>query len=172
MARHMEKPVKKTRLAQMLHNKQIELAESERAIADRFGWSKQALNTWKRGVVPRAQQYADIARFLGVSVEMVAELADEAGRSTGNTKLPDMGAPVRGAGPADAIAMDTFASGYVKPSVGGCFAVKVDGRHVWINPRVKPRAGQSVLVVVDGVGRLVPWVDGDCAGAAVLAELV
>jgi len=170
MARPKEKPVKKTRLAQMLLNEQIKLGLSEAEIGSRYGWSKQAFNSWKSGVVPRRQMYADLAKFLRISVEDLADLASEAVISTGKTKLPDLGAPIMGRGTGDFVVLEEFASGYARPAVDGCFAIRVDGMHMWVNPRMRPVDGNTVLL---RAGRLVAWpADGDVAGVVVLREMV
>jgi hypothetical protein len=172
----MKQPVKKTRLAQMVHNRLVEVQKSEAEVAAIYGWSKQSLNTWKRGVAPRKQNFASLAKFLGITVRQVEELVAEAAESSGSTKLPDMGAPVMGKGEDDTAIMDRFASGYAKPSVAGCYAVRLGGRHYWVNPRLKPQDGQTVLVRTDEVGKLMTWPaetgDGVEAHVVVLREMV
>lgn len=174
MGRLRTKPVKKTRLTKMLATAHLDSGMSETEIGARFGFSKQAFNNWKAGVAPRVQMYKPLAQFLCISPDQMKELADEAKLSTGTTKLPDMGAPVMGRGSGSTVMLDNFASGFAKPAVAGCYAVRVDGRHLWINPRLKPVDGNTVLVRADDVGRLMTWpvdVEGE-VHVVVLAEMV
>lgn len=167
---------KKTRLAQMLANRQNQSGMTEKELADKFGFSQQAFNSWKSGVAPRNKMFSAIADFLGIRVDDVAMLADEAKASAGNTKLPDIGAPVMARGTSAAMAIDKFASGFAKPSVAGTYAARVDGRNVWVNPRLRPADGNTVLVRGTDTGRIATWpvelADGEEAHVVVLAEMV
>lgn len=166
---------KKTRLAQMLAHRQNQSGLTEKELADKFGFSQQAFNSWKSGVAPRNKMFSSIAEFLCVRVDDVAMLADEAKASTGNTKL-DVGAPVMARGTSAALAVDKFASGFAKPSVAGTYAARVDGRHMWVNPRAKPADGNTVIVRGTDTGRIATWpvelADGEEAHVVVLAEMV
>lgn len=166
---------KNTRLAQMLANRQNQSGLTEKELAAKFGFSQQAFNSWKSGVAPRNKMYAAIADFLGIRVDDVAMLADEAKVSSGTTKLPDMGAPVMARGTADSLAFDKYASGYAKPAVAGTYAARVDGRHIWVNPRARPADGNTVLVRGGDTGRIATWPcalgEGETAHVVVLAEM-
>lgn len=166
---------KNTRLAQMLKHKQNQDGLTEKELSAKHGFSQQAFNSWKTGVSPRHKMFPAIAAFLGISVDDVAMLAEEAKVSTGKTKLPDMGAPVMARGTADALAIDKFASGYAKPAVAGTYAARVDGLHMWINPRARPADGNTVLVRGGDTGRIATWpvdlAEGEVAHVVVLAEL-
>jgi|GEM_PF-4782701 len=167
---------KRTRLAQMVVNEHNRSGLTERELAAKYGFSQQALQTWKKGAVPRPVMFPALAAYLGISVDQIAELADEAKISTGTTKLPDLGAPVMGSGTCNAISIDQFASGYASPAVGGTYAVRVDGKILWVNPRLTPTKGNTVLVRHEGQARLATWpyetADGEEAHVVVLAELV
>ncbi|WP_157784630.1 XRE family transcriptional regulator [Sinorhizobium fredii] len=149
--------MKKTRLTQMLLNQQNKSGLTESEIGAQHGFSQQAFSTWKAGVVPRPKMYPAIASFLRISVDQVAELAEEAKTSTGSTKLPELGAPVHGRGDTESIAIDKFPSGFAKPSVSGTYALRIDGRYVWVNPRLKPVAGNEVIVRTGSSGRVAKW---------------
>jgi hypothetical protein len=170
------KEVKRTRLAQMIINEHIRSGLTERELATRHGFSQQALQTWKKGAVPRPVMFPALASYLNISVDQVAELAEEAKISSGNTKLPELGAPVMGSGAGNAINIDKFASGYAKPAVGGTYAVRVDGKLMWVNPRLAPRDGNTVLLRTGSSGRLSTWPcslqQGEEAHVVTLAELV
>jgi transcriptional regulator with XRE-family HTH domain len=162
-----------SRLSQMLAHELKRRERSEPDIAREFGWSQQAFNKWKNGSIPRAQFHDRLADFLRLSPEMLEELIEEAKISTGNTKLPDLGNPIKGRGTPDAITMDEFAMGYAKPQTQGCYAVRVDGLLMWVNPRITPAPGNTVLIIKDGSGQLEKWpakVDGE-AHVVVLAEM-
>jgi hypothetical protein len=120
--------------------------------------------------------YPALAAYLGISVDQIAELAEEAKISTGTTKLPNLGAPVMGSGTNNAIRIDQFASGYAMPAVGGTYAVRVDGKTMWVNPRLVPNKGNTVLVRNEGSARLATWpcklADGEEVHVVSLAELV
>ncbi len=167
--------MKKTRLAQMLTNEQARSGMTEKEIAAKHGFSQQGLNTWKKGRAPRNVFYAGIADFLGITPEQVSELADEAKVSTGVTKLPDMGAPVMARGTSTALAIDKFASGYAQPAVSGTYAARVDGKMMWVNSRMKPADGNTVVVRGADTGRIATWpadlAEGEVAHVVVLAEL-
>lgn len=166
---------KNTRLAQMLKHQQNKSGLTEAELSAKFGFSQQAFNSWKTGVAPRPKMYSAIGAFLNASVDEVAMLADEAKVSTGTTKLPDMGAPVMARGAAASMAFDKYASGYAKPAVSGTYAARVDGRHMWVNPRARPADGNTVLVRLGDAGRIAIWpvelADGEVAHVVVLAEL-
>lgn len=162
-----------SRLSQMLAYELKRRGRSEPDVAREFGWSQQSFNKWKNGSIPRAQFHERLADFLRLSSEMLDELVEEAKVSTGNTKLPDMGNPIKGRGTPGAITMDEFALGYAKPQTQGCYAVRVDGLLMWVNPRITPAPGNTVLVQIDGTGRLVKW-PTDIVGephVVVLAEM-
>jgi len=167
---------KNTRLAQMLKHQQNKAGLTEKELAAKHGFSQQAFNSWKTGVAPRPKMYSAIAEFLAAKVEDVAMLAAEAKASAGTTKLPDMGAPVMARGTAGALEFDKFASGYAKPAVAGTYAIRVDGRHMWVNPRQRLADGNTVLVRSGGMGRVATWpvdlVYGEVAHVVVLAEMV
>lgn len=166
---------KRTRLAQMVVNEHNRSGMTERDLAAKYGFSQQALQTWKKGAVPRPVMYPALAAYLGVSVDQVAELAEEAKASTGSTKLPDLGAPVMGAGTPTTISIDQFASGYARPAVGGTYAIRVDGRMMWVNPRLSPAEGNTVVVRSGRAARLATWpcqlTYGEEAHVVALAEL-
>lgn len=166
---------KNTRLAQMLRHRQNTCGLTEAELSAKYGFSQQAFNSWKTGVAPRPKMFPAIAGFLNASVDDVAMLAAEAKASSGTTKLPDMGAPVMARGTADSLAIDKFASGYAKPAVAGTYAARVDGLHMWINPRARPADGNTVLVRVADTGRIATWpvelADSEVAHVVVLAEL-
>lgn len=168
--------MKKTRLAQMLANEQARSGMTEKEIAAKYGFSQQGFNVWKKGVAPRNAMFAGIADFLKITPEQVAELSAEAKTSTGSTKLPDIGAPVMARGTSSSLAIDKFAGGYAMPSVKGTYAARVDGKVMWINPRIAPVDGNTVLVRTQDTGRLDVWpcavADGEEVHIVVLAELV
>jgi hypothetical protein len=114
-----------------------------------------------------------ISNFLRIPVADVEMLVKEAASSTGNTKIPDMGSPVVGRGSPDSLTIDKFPFGYAKPQIAGCYAVRVDGRHYWINPLMTPAAGNTVLVRSGSEGRIDTWpCDGDEVHVVVLSEMV
>lgn len=166
---------KNTRLAQMLKHQQNACGLTEKEISAKHGFSQQAFNSWKTGVAPRNKMFPAIAVFLGISVDDVAMLANEAKVSSGTTKLPDMGAPVMARGTSASLAIDKYASGYAKPAVAGTYAARVDGRHMWVNPRLRPADGNTVLVRGTDIGRIATWPcaldDGEVAHVVVLAEM-
>jgi transcriptional regulator with XRE-family HTH domain len=168
--------MKKTRLAQMLANEQARSGMTEKEIANKYGFSQQGFNVWKKGVAPRNAMFAGIAEFLNITPEQVAELSAEARASSGTTKLPDIGAPIMARGTADAMAIDKFAGGYAMPSVNGTYAARVDGKMMWVNPRISPSDGNTVLVRTQDTGRIETWpcavADGEEVHVVVLAELV
>jgi transcriptional regulator with XRE-family HTH domain len=168
--------MKKTRLAQMLANEQARSGMTEKEIANKYGFSQQGFNVWKKGVAPRNAMFAGIAEFLNITPEQVAELSAEARASSGTTKLPDIGAPIMARGTAGAMAIDKFAGGYALPSVKGTYAARVDGKMIWVNPRIAPIDGNTVLVRNDDTGRIATWpVDlgpQEEAHVVVLAEMV
>jgi hypothetical protein len=175
--RNPKTPIKNTRLAQMLNREQIKQGKTETDIAAEYGWLPQSFNVWKRGTAPRRNMWVAIARFLQISLDQVEELVEEAKVSTGNTKIPNMGAPVMGKGSGDTAIMDSFPSGFAQPSVVGCYAVRIGDKTYWVNPRLKPRDGNTVLVRTNDVGKLMTWpneyqADGVEQHVVVLAEMI
>lgn len=168
--------MKKTRLAQMLAVEQARSGMTEKEIAAKFGFSQQGFNSWKKGVAPRNLMFAPIASFLKIKPSEVDELAAEAKASTGSTKLPDMGAPIMARGTSAALAIDKYASGYAQPAVKGAYAARVDGRMMWVNPRLTPADGNMVIVRGSDIGRVEKWPcaleESEEAHVIVLAEMV
>ncbi|MDK1489360.1 helix-turn-helix transcriptional regulator [Sinorhizobium sp. 7-81] len=163
-----------SRLSQMLASELKRREKSERELAREFGWSQQAFNTWLKGSVPRQQFYARIAKFLQVNIDDVEMLAKEAVESNDTTKLPYLGAPLLGRGTADSVTLDKFPIGYAKPEIEDCYALRVDGRILWINPKITPAAGNMVILRADGQGRVAQWPtehDGE-VHVVVLAEMI
>ncbi|MDI7923382.1 XRE family transcriptional regulator [Ferirhizobium litorale] len=152
-----------SRLSQMLTNEQNRSGRTEREIASEFGWGQQTFNTWKKGSVPRPKMFAAIARFLKLNEEQVAELAEEALTSTGNTKLPDVGVAILAREAGGQLVFDE-PIGFAKPNIRGCYAVRVGGRHVWVNPKLRPVDGNEVVIRNGDEGRMATWptaVEGD-----------
>jgi len=160
----------------MLENELRRRGKSERELAREFGWSQQAFNSWRRGGVPRQQFFVRLGNFLGISQADLEMLVDEAKESAGNTKMPDLGAPVLGQGSPDELSIDMFPTGFAKPAVSGTYALKIDGKHAWINPRLKPTRGNEVVIRVADRGRLAVWPailgDDEEAHVVVLRETV
>ncbi|TDH35684.1 XRE family transcriptional regulator [Pseudohoeflea suaedae] len=136
-----------SRLSKMLENEQARRGMTEREIAAKFGWGQQTFSTWKKGSVPRPIRYPDIASFLRIKPEEVAELANEAALQGGgtSTKMPDMGAPIMGRDVNGDLRFDRAAIGYAKPNTRGTYAARVGGHHIWINPKIKPMPGNTVV---------------------------
>jgi len=79
-----------SRLTQMLDRTYKASGLSTIQIGKKFGWSQQSFYNWMQGSIPRPQMFGPIADFLGISLDMVEELVDEAKASTGNTKIPPL----------------------------------------------------------------------------------
>jgi len=149
------------------------MTESE--LGAKYGFSQQAFSSWKAGVVPRPKMYAGLAEFLRISVDQMSELADEAKASTGSTKLPDLGAPLMGRGSNDSIVIEQFTIGFAAPNISNCYAIRVDGHHLWIDPRITPVPGNTVLIRTKMRGALATWPvplqEGQEVHVVTLAEL-
>jgi len=74
-------------------------------------------------------------------------LANEAARDAGspNTKMPDMGAPIMGREVAGKLHFDQAAIGYANPVTRGTYVVRSGGLHLWVNPKIKPLPGNTVI---------------------------
>ncbi len=159
----------------MLLNEQNRRGMTESELGARYGFSQQAFSSWKAGVVPRPKMYAALAEFLQISVDQISELADEAKASTGSTRLPNLGAPLMGRGSNDSIVIEQFAIGFAAPNISNCYAVRVDGHHLWIDPRLTPVPGNTVLVKTKNHAVLATWPilaqDDQEIHVVVLAEL-
>ena len=149
--------MKNTQLMQLLKHQQNRTSLTELEIGTKHGFSQQAFSSWKSGSLPRPKMYPGVASFLGINEDEVANLVAEAKISTGNTKIPFLGAPVLGRGESERISIDKYPSGYAKPEVEGTYAVKVAGKTMWVNPRIKPVEGNEVLIRNDGLGRTALW---------------
>ncbi|MGH0328759.1 helix-turn-helix domain-containing protein [Sinorhizobium meliloti] len=163
-----------SRLSQMLLNEQARRGLTDYKAAKEIGVLQQTYSSWKHGSVPRPNRYAAIAGWLGISPDMVRELAEEAGASTGSTKLPNIGAPLMGRGSATALTLDKLPIGFAKPEISGCYAVRIDGRNMWVNPNITPADGNTVILRSDGQGRIAQWPvehDGE-VHVVVLAEMI
>ncbi|AGB71016.1 putative phage protein [Rhizobium tropici CIAT 899] len=141
----------------MLLNEQNRRGMTESELGAKYGFSQQAFSSWKAGVVPRPKMYAALAEFLQISVDQMSELADEAKASTGTTKLPNIGAPLMGRGSSESIIVEQFAVGFAAPNVSNCYAVRVDGHHLWVDPRITPLPGNTVLIRTKDHAALATW---------------
>ncbi|WFS02794.1 XRE family transcriptional regulator [Rhizobium tumorigenes] len=162
-----------SRLSQMIAHELKRSNQSASDISRHYKWSKQSFSTWLNGALPRQQFHQRLAEFLKISLEDLQMLIDEAQKSTGNTKIPNLGSPILGRGTASKLTIDQFAMGYAKPNIDGCYAVRIDGRIHWVNPSITPADGNSVLVKENGAGYLATWpvqADGD-VHVVVLAEM-
>ncbi|QFT69676.1 hypothetical protein FIU93_23025 [Labrenzia sp. THAF35] len=169
--------VRVSRLSKMIEQEQSRRGLTEREISTRWGWGQQTFNTWKKGSVPRPKMYKGLADFLRVSTDDIALLAKEASVSTGSTKLPNLGSPIYGRQTPDGSLMfDDEAIGFAQPNTKGCYAIRTGGHHLWVNPNLRPVAGNLVVVRnQDGTGELAEWpVDaGKCSvHVVVLKEMV
>lgn len=163
-----------SRLSQMLLNEQAKRGLTDYKAAKEIGVLQQTYSSWKHGSVPRPNRYAAIAGWLHISADMVRELAEEAGVSSANTKLPNIGAPLMGRGSATALTLDKLPIGFAKPEISGCYAVRIDGRNMWVNPNITPADGNTVILRSDGQGRIAQWPvehDGE-VHVVVLAEMI
>ncbi|OKP79807.1 hypothetical protein BTE77_06875 [Ensifer adhaerens] len=159
----------------MLIHEQSNRGLTDRAAAAEIGVLQQTFSAWKKkDVVPRPNKYSDVAAFLRISMDMMQNLADEAQQGARTTTLPDLGAPIKGIGTEEYVALDKYASGFAKPAIGGTYAIRVRGRNFWVNPRLTPREGNTVLLIDETAGRIATWpVDHDGeAHVVVLAEMI
>ncbi len=177
-----------SRFAQMLLNEQTKRGLTDREIGEKHNWLQQTFSRWKMGSLPRPHMYASIANFLQIDTGMVRELVDEAKASTGNTKLPKVGAfnMARVYGKVvdrknGKYAFEPFNYGR-KRIPEGRYAILIDtkimepallvGTKAWVDPAVWPKPGYEVMVHAKGgaawIGRLVS-VTGDRADIEQLA---
>lgn len=164
-----------SRLSQMLVHEQRSRGLTERAAAEEIGCLQQTFGSWKRGTIPRPHVFDALANWLRISPDMMAELAEEARQSAGNTKLPKLTAFAQ-----------TLHHGKVTDRKEGKFrfthlpagrySVQIDtkvmepallvGTKAWLDPAVWPRVGHEVMVFAKGgnawLGRLAA-LDGDRA---------
>lgn len=154
-----------SRLTQMLDRTYKASGLSTIQIGKQFGWSQQSFYNWMQGSIPRPNNYARLADFLGVGLDMVEELVEEAKTSTGNTRIPQ---------PTQGKVTDRkdgrFHFGDVPQ---GRYAFRVDtkimepalilGGLAWAQPGVWPQPGNEVLVHAGGsawLGTFVSVVEG------------
>lgn len=162
-----------SRFSQMLDAELKRRGRSEREVAREYGWSQQAFNTWLKGGVPRQQFHLRLGDFLNISQDDLIALLDEARESDGSTKLPVMGAPLLGRGTASHILIEEFPFGWAAPQIAGCYAVRIEGRTLWVNPAVTPAPGNKVLVRNGTVGHVDTWpCPGEVAHVVVLSEMI
>ncbi|WP_260685558.1 hypothetical protein [Rhizobium laguerreae] len=167
----------RSRFAQMLTNEQTKRGLTDREVAAQYNWVQQTFSRWKMGSLPRQHMFASIAAFLNISTDMVAELVDEAGQSTGNTKLSAAYGTTRVYGKvtdrkAGKYVFEAFNKGR-KRIPEGRYAILVDtrvmepallvGTKAWVDPAVWPAVGNEVMVHAKGgvawLGRLVSLAD-------------
>lgn len=165
-----------SRLSQMIVSQQARAGLTESEISARYGFSQQAFNTWKKGSIPRPKVFAALAGFLNITTDELTDICKEASAGASTTKIPDLGAPVMGRGTASDVWIDKFAMGYAKPAYGGCYAVRIDGKYAWVNPRLTPTDGNSVFIRSKTSGRMSIWPcslsDGEEAHVVILQEMV
>ncbi len=167
----------KTRFAQMLANEQARHGLTDREVAEAHGWLQQTFSRWKLGSLPRKHMFAEIAKFLNISTDMVEELVEEATESTGNTKLSAAYGPTRVYGKVvdrkeGKYAFEPYNMGR-KRIPEGRYSILVDtkvmepallvGTRAWVDPSVWPQVGMEVLVHAKGgaawLGKLVSLAD-------------
>jgi transcriptional regulator with XRE-family HTH domain len=162
----------------MLLNEQTRRGLTDREVAEANGWLQQTFSRWKMGSLPRQHMFASIAPFLNISIDMVAELVEEATTSTGNTKLP---AGLKVASVYGRVTdrkdgkytFDAFNVGR-KRIPEGRYAILIDtkvmepalpvGTKAWADPGVWPQPGNEVMVHAKGgvawIGKLVSLANG------------
>jgi hypothetical protein len=138
---------------------------SESVAAAEFGWTKQAFNTWKNGVLPRQQWYGPLSRFLNVELDEVDSLIEEA-RTATEPPEPTAGRVTDrkdGRFHFDGIPSTRYAfsvdTRVMEPAL-------VLGAKAWAQPGVWPHVGNDVVVHAKGgsawIGQL-SALDGDTA---------
>ncbi|NTG85820.1 XRE family transcriptional regulator [Agrobacterium rhizogenes] len=128
---------------------------SESAIADEFGWTKQAFNTWKNGVLPRQQWFGPLSRFLRIPIGEVETLLKDARAGTGKHASPKDDTPTLGRVTDRKDGRFHFDG---IPSTRYAFAVDtrvmepalVLGAKAWAQPGVWPQTGNDVVVHARG----------------------
>lgn len=170
---------KTTRLAQMIFDRQIELALTDSACGTLCGGaSQQTFNHWTKGVVPRKDKRAAIADFLGIPHEEMDALVEEALADSGAEKLPRMGAFGRSQTYGKII--DRKQGKFREPIFSsylpkGRYAVRVDtkvmepslrvGLKAYVDPAFFAQVGDDVIVhVEDGffwIGRLLHFTESE-----------
>lgn len=157
-----------SRFSQMISAEVKRREVSESTIAAEFGWTKQAFNTWKTGVLPRQQWFRPLSRFLRIPQDDVEMLIEEARTSTGNTKLPKMEPPLLGRVTDRKDGRFHFDG---IPSTRYAFSVDtrvmepalIVGAKAWAQPGIWPQAGNDVVVHARGgsawIGQLVSLAD-------------
>ncbi|WP_065091459.1 hypothetical protein [Rhizobium leucaenae] len=168
----------RSRFAKMLIDKQS--SQTDREVAEQYGWLQQTFSRWKMGSLPRPHMYESIAAFLGVDIDEVEEAVREAAESAANAKLPKVSA-FNTASVYGKISdrkegkykfpPPTFAG---KNIPHGRYAILVAtkimepallaGTKAWLDTTVWPQPGNEVLVHAKSglawVGRLVAVADG------------
>jgi len=166
---------KDTRLVQMIKRERSQSGLSERQHAITKGIPQQTLINWSKGMVPSRSTIPKLATFLGISNDMAEELVEEARISTGNTKIPKLTSarpPLTGSGSSSALVFVGRPIESASPDVAGTYALRVDGRLMWVDPDRAPTAGNKVVLRSGNSGRLAVWpVDEEIAGVVVLMEL-
>lgn len=157
-----------SRLSQMLLNEQARRGLSDREAALDMGVLQQTFSAWKGGSTPRPNRYAVVAKWLGISLDMMQELAEEAKVSTGNTILPKAREYGRVSDRKEGkFKFDPVNAGR-KRIPEGRYIVAVDtkvmepallvGTKIWLDPSIWPQPGNDVMVYAKGgiawLGRL------------------
>lgn len=153
----------KTRLATLISQEQIKRGMNERSAAEACGVIQQTFSAWKRGVVPRDNKLAAIASFLGITPEEMSKLVEEASTEATTAKLPRMGSfdHAREYGRLIDEAEGKWIFDTSRKAIPeGRYSIKVEtramepalrqGARVWADPGVTARAGDEVMVHVDG----------------------
>lgn len=164
-----------SRLSQMLKNEQARRELTDYAVSKGIGVLQQTYSSWKHGSLPRPNKYAALAGWLGVSIDMVAELVDEAKVSTGNPPSVEAELPA-----TIGRVSDRKEGRYKFDSVDGKrfptsrYAVEVGtnvmepallyGTKIWLDPGIWPKVGNEVMVHARGgvawLGKLLSMGDG------------
>jgi transcriptional regulator with XRE-family HTH domain len=162
------------RLVQLMEREREKRGWSQGEAGRHLGATQQAYNTWTKGVLPGKRYRAAIAEWLKLAPyqmdELIAEIeADPAIYTAAH------GAAVFGQGADGVVVFFGRPMGYVKPSIGGCYALVVDDRTMWVSPDRVAVDGSTVVIRKGNTGRIAKWpvsVDADeSVHVVVLSEL-
>jgi hypothetical protein len=154
-----------SRFSQMLIEEMKAREVSESVVATEFGWTKQAFNTWKNGVMPRKQWFGPLSRFLHISIDDVESITNEARVGIASGLVGRVTDRKDGRFHFDGIPSDRYAfsvdTKIMEPAL-------VLGAKAWAQPGVWPQIGNEVIAHARGGSAWIGRLSGMENGAAIL----
>lgn len=164
-----------TKLARAIAKRQDELGLTDRVAAEKLSTLQQTFSTWKRGTIPRQPVHAALSAWLGISIDELDQMIEEAKTEAPAINLTTF-ANARQYGKIADRKTGKFRFGTGRHRVpSGRYQMRVDtkvmdpiflvGSTIWLDPAIPAQIDNDVVVHAEGFGWIGCLVGWDAAGA-------